>query len=97
MGAGTGADAVIAVRVTPRAARDAIGSWRGGRLEVRTTAPPVDGRANDALCRLLADALGVAPSRVRVVRGTRGREKAVHVLGVPAPEVLRRLGHPETV
>jgi hypothetical protein len=96
VGAGNSADAVIAVRVTPRAARDAIGSWRGGRLDIRTAAPPVDGRANDALCRLLADALGVAPSRVRVIRGTGGREKAVRVLGVPASEALRRLGHPDT-
>ena len=94
MGAGTGDDALISVRVTPRAAREAIGPWRADRLEVRTTAPPADGRANDALCRLLADALDIAPSRVKVVRGMRGREKAVQVVGLPASEVLRRLGRP---
>jgi len=84
------------VRVTPRAARDMIGPWRSERLEVRTTASPVDGQANDALCRLLAEALDIAPSRVHVVRGARGREKAVQVLGLPVSEVLRRLGHPDS-
>lgn len=94
MGAGSGEDVLIPVHVRPRAARDAIGPWRADRLEVRTTAPPADGRANDALRRLLADALDVAPSRVKVVRGMRGREKAVQVVGLPASEVLRRLGRP---
>ena len=94
MGAGPGEDVLLPVRVRPRAAREGVGPWRAGRLEVRVTAPPADGRANDALCRLLADALDVAPSRVKVVRGTRGREKAVQVVGLPASEVLRRLGRP---
>ncbi len=48
----------------------------------RVTAPPVDGRANDAVCRLLAEALGVRPSRLAVVRGQRTRDKLVSVDGV---------------
>jgi hypothetical protein len=88
---------LIPVRVTPGAARDAIGPWRRERLEVRTTAPPAEGRANDALRRLLADALDIAPSRVTVVRGIRGREKWVQVVGPSAAEVLRRLGRPGSV
>ena len=55
---------------------------------MRVTAPPVDGRANDALCRLLADRVRVAPSRVSVVRGTKARDKVVRVEGV-APDALR--------
>ncbi|HEY6103517.1 MAG TPA: DUF167 domain-containing protein [bacterium] len=96
MGAGTGRDALIAVRVTSRAVRDVIGPWRSDRLEVRTTAAPVDDQANHALCRLLAATLDVAPSRVHVVRGARGREKTVQVLGLPAAEVFRRLGRPDS-
>ncbi len=94
MNAAAGGSARLAVRVTPRTARDAVGPWRADRLEIRTTAPPADGRANDAVRRLLAEALGIAPSRVQVVRGMRGREKSVQVLGLSASEVLRRLGHP---
>ena len=93
-GRGTPERARVRVHVQPRAARDAIGPWQAGRLEIRTTAPPVDGRANDAVCRLLAEALGIAPSRLTVVRGRRGREKAVQVAGLPVSEVLRRLNYP---
>lgn len=94
MGGRSGEDALIPVHVTPRASQDMIGPWRADRLEVRTIAPPADGRANEALCRLLADALDVALSRVKVVQGARGRTKAVQVVGLPASEILRRLGHP---
>ncbi|MGH9795735.1 MAG: DUF167 domain-containing protein [Candidatus Acidiferrales bacterium] len=84
-------DAVVfAVRVQPRASRDEIvGEWAGASgepsaLKVRLTAPPIDDRANVALCRLLADALGVAVSAVRIVSGERSRMKRVEVSGVRA-------------
>ncbi|KGJ23708.1 DUF167 domain-containing protein, partial [Paracoccus sanguinis] len=59
----------IAVRVTPRAGRDAVALDEGGRVQVRTTAPPADGKANDAVRRLLAGALGVAPTRLVLAGG----------------------------
>ena len=76
-------DARIAVRVTTRAPRDELAGFRDdGVLLARISAPPVDGRANEALCKLIAKAAGVAPSRVSVVRGERSRDKAVRVEGV---------------
>ena len=57
----------------------------------RVTAPPVDGRANDALCRLIADRAGVAPSRVSVVRGGRARDKVVRVEGLDPAALRARL------
>jgi len=76
-------DARIAVRVTTRAPRDELAGIRDdGVLLARISAPPVGGRANDALCKLIAKAAGVAPSRVSVVRGERSRDKAVRVEGV---------------
>jgi uncharacterized protein YggU (UPF0235/DUF167 family) len=56
------------------------------------TAPPVEGAANDALCRLVAKAAGVAPSRVSVVRGQRGRQKVVRVDGVDEAALRARIG-----
>jgi uncharacterized protein (TIGR00251 family) len=82
----------IRVRLTPRASRDAIDGWRGDALRVRVSAPPVDGRANEALERLIADALGVAPSAVRVTAGGRGRDKTVAVEGIEQAAALARLG-----
>ncbi len=79
----------ITVRLTPRAGRDAIDGWvedaRGARvLGVRVAAPPAEGRANEALVRLLAKALGVAPSRVRITAGAQARTKVVEVEGMSA-------------
>jgi uncharacterized protein (TIGR00251 family) len=84
--------AELRVRLTPRAARAAIAGARDGVLQVRVTAPPVDGQANAALCRLLAKALGVAPSRVSVVRGASVRDKLVRVDGVETADAHERLG-----
>jgi uncharacterized protein (TIGR00251 family) len=84
----------IAVRVQPRAARDEIAGERDGALLVRVTAPPVDGKANDAVCKLLAKRLGVARSRVAVVRGASSRDKLIEMEGVEAEALRRELGLP---
>jgi uncharacterized protein (TIGR00251 family) len=86
------ADSVlIAVRVVPRASRAEIVGERDGRLLIRVTAPPVEGRANDAVRRLVAKAAGVGLSHVRVVRGERARDKTLRVDGASVDDVARRL------
>ena len=80
----------IEVRLTPRASRDEIAGYSEGVLRVRVTAPPVGGRANEALRKLVAKRAGVAPSRVRIERGERGRTKLLAIEGA-GPEALRRL------
>jgi uncharacterized protein (TIGR00251 family) len=77
----------IEVRVIPRARRDEIGVARGGRLVIRLTAPPVDGAANAALCRLVARRAGVPARRVSIVRGQTSRDKLVRVEGLTAAEL----------
>lgn len=92
MSSGPRDGALLRVRVQPRASRSEIVGWRQDVLSVRVSAPPVDGRANQALGALLAAALGVRPSAVRVIRGDRGRDKLVSVAGLSADEVHARLG-----
>lgn len=70
------------MRVQPRSRRQEIVGWRDGVLLIRVTAPPLEGRANAAVCRLLADELGVARSAVTLVAGARGRDKRLRVQGV---------------
>ncbi len=79
---------VFAVRVTPRASRDAIEGEYQGALKVRLTAPPVEDRANDALRRLLAARLNVPVSAVRIVGGEKSRNKRVAVAGVTRAQVI---------
>jgi uncharacterized protein len=81
----------IAVRVQPRARKDEIAGERDGALIVRVTAPPVEGKANDAVRKLLAKRLGIAPGRVSVVRGASGRDKLVEIDGMEAGAVRRAL------
>ncbi|WP_347266987.1 DUF167 domain-containing protein [Paracoccus sp. (in: a-proteobacteria)] len=71
--------AEIAVRVTPRAARNAV-ILDGDMLRVTVTAVPEDGKANAAVIKLLARALGVAKSRLELVRGASGRDKLFRIL-----------------
>jgi uncharacterized protein YggU (UPF0235/DUF167 family) len=61
---------------------------------VRVTAPPVDGKANAALCAFVADRAGVPPSRVSVIRGTTSRDKVVRVEGAEAEAVRAALLRP---
>jgi uncharacterized protein YggU (UPF0235/DUF167 family) len=73
--------------VIPRARRGEIGGERGGLLLIRLTAPPVDGAANAALCRLVARRAGVPARRVSIVRGQTSRDKVVRVEGMTADEL----------
>lgn len=71
--------AEIAVRVTPRASRNAVVS-EGGAIRVYVTVVPEDGKANEAVRKLLATALGVAKSRLILVRGQTARDKVFRVV-----------------
>jgi uncharacterized protein (TIGR00251 family) len=82
---------LIEVRLRPRGGRDELAGFRDGVLQARVKAPPEDGRANRALCRLIADRLGIAPSRVEVARGRRSRTKLIRVGGIDPAEARRRL------
>ena len=85
----------IAVRVQARARRGEIAGLRDGVLVVRVSAPALEGRANRAVCKLLADRLGVAPSDVTIVRGERAREKVIEVRGIDQAAADAALGLPE--
>lgn len=69
------------VRVQPRASNDAVGGEWQGAIKVRLTAPAVDSRANESLCRLLAARLNVPRGAVRILSGERSRTKRVEVRG----------------
>jgi uncharacterized protein (TIGR00251 family) len=84
----------VAVYVTPKSNRDEIAGWRGGELSVKVTSAPEGGKANAAVCRLVASALGVAKSRVQVVRGVTSRHKQLEIDGVDVQAVQATWGVP---
>jgi uncharacterized protein len=75
------------VRVQPRASSNEIdGEWQGA-LRIRLNVPPVDGRANEALRRFLADCLNVPLAAVKIASGQRGRLKRIEVQGAKAEQI----------
>lgn len=82
------------VKVSPGARSDAITGWLGHVLKVRVTTPPERGKANEAVCRLLAAHLGLPARAVSVSRGATSRDKLVQVDGLSETEMRRRLGAP---
>ena len=92
MPSGRSEETLLRVRVQPRASRNEIVAWEGDALRMRVSAPPVDGEANLAVTKVLARALGVAPTTVAVVRGEHARDKVVRVAGLSLAAVRERLG-----
>lgn len=88
--------AVVRVHVTPKSGRDEIVGWRGDELAVRVTPPPEGGKATAAVCKVVAQALGVPKSAVRVVRGDTARHKALEIEGVDEAGVARAFGEPDS-
>jgi uncharacterized protein YggU (UPF0235/DUF167 family) len=81
----------ITVRATPRSGRDSIEAGAGGVFLVRVAAPPDEGKANAAVCRVVAEAAGVPKSAVTVVRGHTSRAKTLEIAGLTPAEVAQRL------
>lgn len=88
------AGARISLHVTPKAGHDEVVGWRGSELQVHVRAAPESGKANDAARRVIADALGVPPTSVRVLRGHVSRHKQVQVDGVDEAAVRAAFGEP---
>jgi hypothetical protein len=84
----------LKVRVQPKAASNQVVGYRGDTLRLRVTAAPEAGKANSAAVSLLAQALGIAKSRVRIVRGHASRDKLVMVESLTPEEVRQRLNAP---
>lgn len=83
--------AKLAVKVIPKAARDAIAGWMGDMLKVRVTAAPERGKANAAVLGLIADALRVPRGNVRLTAGATRERKLLEVDGLSDAEVRARL------
>ncbi|MFO0707198.1 MAG: DUF167 domain-containing protein [Nitrospira sp.] len=81
--------AILTIQVQPKASRTECVGVHGNALKIRVAAPPVDGKANEAVIAFLAERLLVTPSAVSIRAGATGRHKRVLVQGRTAQEVIR--------
>jgi hypothetical protein len=80
------------VKIQPRAKRNAVVGELGGALKVALTAPPVDGRANEACIEFFAEILQLPRSSIKIVSGQSSRNKVICAAGISVEELRRRLG-----
>jgi uncharacterized protein (TIGR00251 family) len=84
--------ALLKLRVAPKSAQDAIVGWQGDALKVKVTAAPESGRANAAVLKLLAKALGLPKAAVVIESGQASRDKRVRIHGLSVEKVSAQLG-----
>jgi uncharacterized protein (TIGR00251 family) len=84
-------EAKISLRVYPHAARNEVGGFKDGVLQVRVSAPPVKGKANEELIAFLSRALGLSKSRIGIIRGHTSRNKVIAISGLSQEEAVNRL------
>jgi hypothetical protein len=82
----------LAIKAIPNAPRSEVVGWLGDALKVKVHAPPVEGRANAALCDFLAATLGLPRRAVTVLRGDTSRLKTVRIDGLDLAAVKAKLG-----
>lgn len=79
------------LRVQPRASRDEVAGEHDGAIKLRISAPPVEGRANEACRRLIAKLVGVSPSRVEIIAGESSKDKVIRVHHITAERIRQLL------
>ncbi len=81
----------LAVKAIPNAPRSEVTGWLGEVLKVKVHAPPVEGRANEALCEFLADRLDLPRRAITVLRGDTSRQKVLRISGLTLDAVKAAL------
>jgi len=87
----SGKGVIITVQVVPRAAKDAVQGLHGDALKIRLHAPPVDGKANEALISFLSEKFNIPKSNIALKSGLNQRRKIIAVNGISLAEIEKRL------
>jgi uncharacterized protein (TIGR00251 family) len=81
----------LEIKAVPNAPRSEVVGWLGPALKVKVHAPPVEGKANEELCAVVADILGISRRRVRVDQGATSRKKLLLIDDLSLEEVYAKL------
>lgn len=83
-------ECILAIKAVPNARQSEVVGWLGDALKIRLKAPPVDGKANDELCRFLSDILGIPRVAVTLSSGSSARQKRVRLTGITLGDIHRQ-------
>lgn len=83
------AETLLKLHVIPRGSKNEVIGWRDDVLCIKITAPPVEGAANSAIVKFIADTLGVRKSCVELVSGKKSREKTVKIIGLSGDDIKK--------
>jgi uncharacterized protein (TIGR00251 family) len=84
-------DITLKVYLQPKSSKNEIvGRYRDG-IKIKVTAPPIEGKANEALIRFLAKEFGISPSCIEIIKGHRSREKTLRISGALDQELVKKL------
>ena len=86
---------IITVHAVPRAAKDAVQGLHGDALKIRLHAPPVDGKANEALIAFLSKKLNIPKNNIALKNGLNQRRKIISISGISKLEIEKRLLNPK--
>ncbi len=81
----------LPIKVIPRSSRDCVAGWLGDTLKVCVKAPAEQGKANKAVERIIADALGVSNKNALIIKGKTSTRKVIEITGIDATEINQRL------
>jgi uncharacterized protein (TIGR00251 family) len=84
-------DTIVKIYLQPKASKnEMVGPYRDG-IKVKVTAPPIEGKANNALIQFLSKKLGISPSSIEIVKGHHSREKTLKISGNLDQELMKKL------
>ena len=82
---------ILKVYLQPKSSKnEVVGPYRDG-IKVKITAPPIEGKANEAVIRFLAKELGVSPSSIEIIRGQHTRQKTLKISGYMDQELMKKM------
>jgi uncharacterized protein len=85
-------EAVITVKLTPRSSKNEfVGIMENGTIKIRLTAPPVDGKANQALIGFISEKLDISMGKIKILSGQTSHTKMISILGMPREEIIKRI------
>lgn len=82
---------IISLHVLPNAPKSQIVGEHNGSLKIKIKAPPVDGKANDAIVAFFSDFLDLAKSKIEILKGDKSKEKALIIYGVPLEQIQAKV------